>query len=268
MYLRELALDLVDVVLRRRPPLVPPRRLQWYVGGGFEWQGALYVAFFRDRAGLRPDDAVLDVGCGVGRMAGPLAGYLSESARYEGFDIIARGIVWCRRHITPRHPNFRFQVADVYNSFYNPRGRQRAADYRFPYPDGTFDFAFATSLFTHMVPPDAENYLSQMARVLKPGGTAVNTFFLLDDETEAAIEAGRTNPHFRHRADGFRTVSQARPETAIAYPAGWVRRLHDEAGLAVEDVVLGSWRGKGSQYGQDIVVARKSGAADAPASRA
>lgn len=261
-YLRELWRDSLDVAMRRRPPLMPPRRLQWYVGGQFEQVGELYAGFFRDRAGLRPDDAVLDIGCGVGRLAAPLTSYLGPSARYEGFDIIERGIVWCRRHITARYPNFRFQVADVYNRFYNPHGRYPASEYRFPYPDASFDFAFATSLFTHMLPDDSENYLREAGRVLRPGGTCVATFFLLDDETERAIAAGRTTPDFGHQGVGYRTVSLAEPEQAIAYPVEWVTDLHDRASLEIREIVRGRWRGVGSEYGQDIVVSQRL--ADAP----
>ena len=47
--------------------------------------------------------------------------------RYEGIDVVPRGIEWCRQAITPRYPNFRFQVADLYNRHYNPAGRFSAA---------------------------------------------------------------------------------------------------------------------------------------------
>ena len=83
--------------------------------------------------GLKPDERVLDAGCGIGRIAVPLTEYLDESGGYEGFDIAPEGIAWCRENITPRYPNFRFQVADIYNKSYNPEGSQKADEYEFPY---------------------------------------------------------------------------------------------------------------------------------------
>ena len=49
-------------------------------------------------------NSVLDVGCGIGRMAIPLARYLNTDGKYEGFDIIPENIAWCQRAITPRYP--------------------------------------------------------------------------------------------------------------------------------------------------------------------
>ena len=61
-------------------------------------------------AGLRPDHHVIDIGCGSGRLALPLTNFLRRG-RYEGFDIDPDMIAWCRRSITPRHPDFGFSLA-------------------------------------------------------------------------------------------------------------------------------------------------------------
>ena len=45
----------------------------------------------------RPGERVLDVGCGIGRMARPLAGYLTGDGSYDGFDVNREGIRWCTR---------------------------------------------------------------------------------------------------------------------------------------------------------------------------
>lgn len=78
---------------------------------------------------------MLDVGCGSGRMALPLTGYLNSEGRYAGFDISQKAIAWCQEHITSAHPNFQFEVSDIYNSLYNPKGKYQSLDFRFPYPD-------------------------------------------------------------------------------------------------------------------------------------
>lgn len=48
---------------------------------------------------------VLDIGCGLGRVAIPLTSHLEpsdESTRYEGIDVAADSIAWCDQHISPR----------------------------------------------------------------------------------------------------------------------------------------------------------------------
>ena len=123
--------------------------------------------FFRlyvDLCGLKPDEQILDVGCGIGRKTIRLTQYLGDGGAYEGIDIVKSGIDWCSERISRRYPRFRFQQIDVYNGYYNPGGRHKAAEYRFPYPDGSFDLVVLGSVFTHMLTDDTAHYLSEMAR--------------------------------------------------------------------------------------------------------
>src|SRR5439155_20602881 len=115
--------------------------------------------------GLKPPDCVLDVGCGCGRMAVPLVSFLSDQGQYWGFDIMRPGIEWCQKNIAARDPRFHFQLADVYNPAYHRKGKHPAHLYKFPYQDGFFDFVFLTSIFTHLAPPETDNYLAEIARV-------------------------------------------------------------------------------------------------------
>ena len=132
---------------------------------------------------------MLDVGCGVGRVAVGLTAYLSPAGRYEGFDIVPEEVAWCRDHITPAFPQFTFQVADVRNDAYNPEGITRAGEYRFPYDDRTFDVVILASVFTHLLDEDAAHYLAEVARVLKPRGRVAASFYLLNEETRRDIGA-------------------------------------------------------------------------------
>jgi SAM-dependent methyltransferase len=114
---------------------------------------------------VTPSSHILDVGCGIGRLAVAMPGFLDADGGYEGFDIVPGGIEWCQQHIVSPHSNVRFTLADVYNKEYNPKGRVQPADYRFPYPDGTFDVAVLISVFTHMLPPAVDRYVGSAALV-------------------------------------------------------------------------------------------------------
>ena len=252
--------DGLEVLAGRRDPMTPPNWRFRYIGGGdFRGVGDEFLRHFVELGGLVPKSRVLDVGCGIGRMAVALTKYLDPSGSYDGFDIVADGIRWCERKITPRYPNFRFSLADVFNTSYRPRGAHPASEYEFPYPDGAFDFVFVTSVFTHMLPADVENYASEIARVTRPGGRCLITWFLLTDESLRAIEEGKSALQFSHVAGGYRAISAEVPERAIAFPEQWVRGLYARCGLSlVEPMRYGSWCGReGHLSYQDIAVARK-----------
>ncbi|MGH2813232.1 MAG: class I SAM-dependent methyltransferase, partial [Actinomycetota bacterium] len=230
-----------------------------FVGGGdFRKIGEEFFTYFVELGELKPNARVLDIGCGVGRMARPLTRYLSADGSYEGFDIVPSGIEWCREKICVRFPNFRFQVADIYNQVYNPRGSTPAEKYEFPYDSEHFDLAFATSVFTHMLPDAVENYLRETHRVLKPNGTCLTTFFLQNAETESL--RGTALLDFRSEGDGYRTVDATRPEEAVAYEENDARSMFERCALEViEPIRYGSWSGRPDPLSlQDIVVARRN----------
>src|SRR5947209_7464473 len=106
-----------------------------------------------------------------------LVTYLKPPGRYEGLDILRDRIEYAQNHISSRFPHFHFQVADLYNSAYNPSGRVNPADYVFPYADGSFDISYAASVFTHFVPAVTANYFQQTRRVLRKGGRVCTASF-------------------------------------------------------------------------------------------
>jgi SAM-dependent methyltransferase len=243
----------------RADRLVQPKRLQFIGDGDFEQIGASFLRYFVELGGLAPDHRVLDVGCGVGRMAAPLTRFLSRKGSYDGFDIVPGAIRWCTRRISRRYPNFRFQLANVHNRFYHPQGQFRASEYAFPYGGGTFDFAFATSVFTHMLPEDMGNYLSEIARVLKSGGTCLITYFLMNEQSKQLLQLGQSTVDFPYQADGYHVSDETRPEALVSYDEVAIRDAYEERGLSiVEPIHYGSWCARPRYLSfQDIVVARK-----------
>jgi SAM-dependent methyltransferase len=256
--LRLRSLDLADRVTGRSDPLVPPRRMGYSGDSDFRATGDEFLGHFVALAGLQPHERVLDVGCGVGRMARPLAGYLRPPGSYEGFDVVPEGIEWCRRRYAGAHPGFRFRLAEVANGLYRPDGAVPASEYRFPYPDASFDFAFATSVFTHLLPGDADHYIAEIARVLRPGGRVLLTFFLLAGEHDGRPATGRFS--FAHRLGPCAVDDPAEPEAAVAYEPAWVRdRLAASALTPTGPVRHGTWSGRPDGLSlQDVVVARRA----------
>lgn len=255
-------LDTADSITGRCGPLTPPRRL---MNGGtdslfrndFHAIGRRLFGHLVELGGVRPTDRVLDIGCSVGRMAIPLAEYLTTGT-YDGFDIEKPAVEFCQRVITPRHPNFRFVHADLYNAHYTPDSDSKAEQYRFPYGDGSFDFVFLTSVFTHMQRPETDHYLSEIARVLAPGGRLFATFFLLDDASEAAIAQGKADFTFTHQGTGARVEKAEDPDHAVAHPRMEIVEAMQTRGLHVKSQHQGAWVGQPGTAGyQDIIVAVK-----------
>lgn len=237
----------------------PSKEYIKFVGGHFSGVAFDFLGHFIQRVGLEPGDSVLDVGCGVGRLAYSLAYYLSPQGKYEGFDIAEKLIEWARSEISSRLPNFNFQVVDIYNKMYNPQGKINTLDFVFPHPDKSFELIFLTSVFTHLQAKEVRHYLDEISRVLKPGGRCLCTCFLLNPESQAAIAKGRGAHKIVHQLEECFTSNPQMPEAAIGYKEplllGWMR----ERSLSVVGTYYGQWcaRNKFTSY-QDFLVLQKN----------
>lgn len=251
--------DIVDVI-KGRDPLTPPRSLIFIGSGDFKQIGNEFKKYFIELGGLQPNHRVLDIGCGIGRMAVPLTGYLTKEGGYWGFDIVKKGIDWCQAHITKEFDNFHFQHVNIYNKYYNKKGTIVARQFKFPYEESFFDFAFLTSVFTHMQADELENYIQEISRVLKPGGRAMLTFFLLNPEAKQSMKIGKSHVNFQYEVDEHsKTTNPQIPEDAIAYEEAFVLSLINKHNLHVDPPIqYGAWSGreKNLTY-QDVILVRK-----------
>jgi SAM-dependent methyltransferase len=253
------------------PELVPPRELMAFEGidvleEWFRW-GEEWSVLLRALGGLEASSSVLEIGCGLGRIAFPLR-YVVTNGSYEGFEIVRQKIDFLQRVFTPRHPTFRFTWADVENTHYNPGGSTPASAYRFPYEDDSFDLVFAASVFTHMAPANVAHYLAESARVLRPNGRCLCSFFLLDN-----FGTGRKRPvpfakpdfdfvEAHGHEEGFGTVHPDDPERMTAYRVSLLERLARDAGLELARPPFpGYWSGAtGAWIGtQDLVLLMHGG---------
>jgi SAM-dependent methyltransferase len=235
-----------------------PRILNFVGGEPFEELGRGHFQNVSAIAKLRPDDRVLDVGCGVGRVAQHFVDVLGPDGSYDGFDAARLGIAWCNTRIAPKHPNFRFVHLDVRNRQYNPGGRLDAATVRFPYEDGRFSLVYATSVLTHLLPGAAAHYLREVARVLKPDGRCLVTFFVINAEAQSRM--GESPLRFQPRPGGYWSTQPDNPEAAVGYDEAAVLDMYARVGLVITPHIhYGDWSGRiGSVGGQDHILAVKA----------
>jgi SAM-dependent methyltransferase len=240
---------------------VPPDEHVQAIGGGFEGVALEMLGHFVDRAGLGPDERVLDIGCGVGRIAYGLAYYLTDTGRYHGFDVVRPLVDWASQHLGSRLSQFTFRHVDVYNRLYNPQGRLRSETFAFPYEAGGFDLVCLTSVFTHMHGREVRHYLDEIVRVLAPGGHVVLTAFLLTPDAKRQIRDRRASQILVHRfQDGF-IVNPESPEYAVGYDESSLTQWIEERGLRVSSFYPGAWSGRASAVSyQDLLVLERSGA--------
>jgi SAM-dependent methyltransferase len=253
-----LPIDTFDFIAGRRPKGVPPKGKIFIGHGDYIKVGEKYLAYFRDLAGLQPHHAVLDVGCGIGRMALPLTHFLNEKGSYNGFDIVKSGVDWCNKNIASKYPNFRFQYTGLYNQLYNTSDIADASSFVFPYKDSTFDFVFLTSVFTHMLPAEVEHYINEIGRVMKPGARSLMSFFIVNCVSEDLMIKRPTQMNFPINK-GFYRLHSSQVDTAnVAYDEEWLLGKLDDAGLKMENIQYGQWCGRDSYLDyQDLIICRK-----------
>lgn len=251
-------------------PLVPPDDLilQNGIGGGssdiakvFCSIGSSMIAWMIRQGFIKPDSCVLDIGCGLGRLARPLVEHLSSIGTYYGLDVNRSSVLWCREHYAP-YPNFHFGHADVFSTFYNPGGKIRAENHRLPFGDRQFDFVWSASLFTHLVLSQVDNYLKEIARVLKPGCATYNTFLILDEfATKIASDpAAPQNIRMPVKVEGGLIARQDNPEVLAGQYEDALREAHQRHGLEIQEMQKGTWCGRPDPRNtyQDIIIARKT----------
>lgn len=237
-------------------PVPPPER--HFVGDGdFRAIGAEFLRHFVTLGGLKPQHRVLEIGCGIGRMALPLTQYLKPGVgRYDGIDVVADGIAWCREAISTVYGNFRFHHLDVRNELYNPEGALDGVEVELPFGDDSFDFVFMTSVLTHLRQPEVEHYAGEVARLLAPGGRCFVSLFLMDEVARAGLRADRRRLPFDPDAAGPEYLADpGNPAAAVAFERTFILQAFAAAGLRLaRPIAAGHWSGRPSRNYQDLAV--------------
>lgn len=225
-------------------------------GGRFGRMGELITGLLKTHTELNSTSKVLEIGCGCGRTAFALSRVL-ENGNYTGMDVEKTSIESCLSRPIFVDKEFHFDLIDAHNDQYNPEGSYAAKDYVFPYEDNKFDVIFLVSVFTHMLTDDVRRYIQEISRVLRPGGIAMFTTFLMD---KGALS---NNLSFPHKRKEHYYYNQKMPEVAIGYQLDFYRNEFSSCGLEqVHDVLWGGWRHSDevlseTGVGQDIVFVKK-----------
>lgn len=205
--------------------------VRWFLEGGKLALSSITDALGRQGIAAGDLGAVLDFGCGCGRVARHWPAV--SGAAVTGVDYNPELIAWCRRNL----PFGAFQV----NRLVPP----------LPFPDGSFDLAYALSVFTHLPEPLQDAWLDELARVLRPGGHLLLTVHGdhyrpdLDDAERVAFDRGELV--VRHA-----TVAGTNRCTTF-HPPAYVRERMPRGLALVEHIPEGA---AGNPF-QDLVLFRK-----------
>ena len=189
------------------------------------WDAQIVTAL---RGLLPPTGRLLDVGCGYGRIAIPLAelGY-----DVTGLDIAPNLLRAARREAARRRVTIRFDEGSMTT---------------LPYPAANFDGVLCLWTAFHELLEDSEQVaaLGEMHRVLRPGGVGIIEGPLYEPPTEAEIATGaRSGPDSRIAAG---IIAGHRIEH-YAHDAVSFERIADAAGIGRRQVIVRDWAGRDRQ---------------------
>ena len=126
-----------------------------------------------------------------------------------------------------------------------------------PIENEAFQLVFAQHI-GDMQPGD-NGLVAEIARVMKPGGRCLATFFLMTRESEQLVKAGAGDLDMSTELEGYFVADPKSPEYAVGYPEPTIREMYRKHGLKIaEPIRFGSWPGRkdGLSY-QDILVATR-----------
>lgn len=229
-------------LFRKTNSLVPPKGLIFTGSGNYLKVGQDFFNYFKKYGAITPDSSILDIGSGIGRMAIPFTTYLSPQGKYQGFDIVKLGVDWCTNNISSRFPNFEFQLIPLKNDLYFSKTNEKAADLKFPYKEETFDFVFLTSVFTHMMPNDMENYIREIKRVLKKDKLCFATFFIMDAESKNSTNTN-SSKEFPYDYKNYFLMDKTVKEANIAFDLDYIKTVLKKNDLEIVYFFKGNWSG-------------------------
>ena len=133
------------------------KEIAWFLHSGRLCSDSIRYALFRNGYHIEDFEAILDFGCGCGRVLRHW-GELSKGHRIYGTDVNPELIAWDLKHLN--------KIAD-----FGVNGLEPPLNYS----DGLFDFIYTISVFTHLTEELGYAWIDELRRVLKPGGLLMIT---------------------------------------------------------------------------------------------
>jgi SAM-dependent methyltransferase len=244
------------------PELLPPPDLMNTEGvqtleEWFRW-AERWVMVLKMHGGLRRNSRVLEIGCGLGRLAFRLRFELGDGS-YDGFDDSASKINFLRGRFGSRYPNFKFHCVDIPKANHKLFGWLRSSHLA----------VSAASVFTQLFPERARTCFREIRPVLRADGRAVIGAFLLDNfrrDRSRPLGCDKDSFDFHHfpdsaYPDSFAVPDPKNPKALTAYKQQTLVGFAAEAGLELaEPSIPGSWSGAtdASLLVEDLLVFRRT----------
>jgi ubiquinone/menaquinone biosynthesis C-methylase UbiE/pimeloyl-ACP methyl ester carboxylesterase len=163
-------------------------------------------------ARIQPGEQVLDVGCGTGTLAIEVQRRVGRAGHVAGIDPGTQQIARARAKAARRNLSIDFQIGVIE---------------QLPFPDQTFDVVLSTLMMHHLPGSLKRQGLSEIARVLKPGGRLVIADFKRKQERQgqaARFHAGGSSMQELATMVSEVETEEIRPPRFSAFPGvGFVR---------------------------------------------
>lgn len=205
------------------------------------------------------DNMVLDVGCGTGIMGIASYPFILDQGHYLGIDALKMNIHICRE----TYPS-------EYFSFIHPDRRSSEGRLLWDVEDSSFDLITALSVWSHLDEESAIYYFKEVARLLKPKGKAIITFFLLDGIYAATLPRRTTaigRYHSTYQEKWFFDKSVGK--TGFWFCPNWAEDPNQAVGITKNglDLMLkeardlyiiekhhGNWKEVPGMFFQDVII--------------
>ena len=243
--------DTFRTLFKKQDRLIPPKGKANVGRGDFKSFGDKFCKDIINTCKVTQNNKILDVGCGIGRIARPFAKFLSSDGYYCGFDILKSDIEWCKKQYAD-YKNFNFNSFPIINDLYLSQAQCEAKDFNFPFKEKSFDLVILISVFTHMQAAAVKNYFYQISKVLKSGGKIYGSFFLTESDKSYSL--------FPYSHDKFCLHNTKVKNANVAYDKEYIYNIAKSFELEVMSERMGWWN-NGNIDGcfdfQDIVIFKK-----------
>ena len=223
-------------------PIPPPRLMydvagtddvEWFLRFGRATARTLHEVVAQAHRPLETFERMLDFGCGCGRVLRHFAEL--DHVELHGTDVRRGAVAWCRR-------NLQFAKFDR-NKLTPPT----------VYDDGTFDFVYAISVFTHLPEALQVLWLDELRRILRPHGLLAITTH--GDQYLDQLSADEARDFTAGRLVVRRADAAGLNACAAFHPRSWVERTVKGRLEVIDFAASGTF----TDLAQDLYLLRATG---------